>query len=98
MIARPDLVHMDRAATESGADLNRLDLPAGVYTGIWWYARFPNHCAGNGADVSRALGESDMKAWVASIANTIRGVKSDRAGPRLQKEFFDGSRQPATKR
>src|SRR5579875_577732 len=49
MISRPDLVHMDRAKDESGADLQRLDLPQGVYTGIWWYARFPNHYAGDGA-------------------------------------------------
>jgi creatinine amidohydrolase len=98
MIARPDLVHMDRASTESGADLNRLDLPAGVYTGIWWYARFPNHYAGNGADATQALGEFDMKTWVASIANAIRAVRSDQMGPRLQREFFEGSRAPATKR
>jgi creatinine amidohydrolase len=98
MVSRPDLVHVDRASTESGADLNRLDLPAGVYTGIWWYARFPNHYAGNGADANTALGEFDMKAWIANIANAIRSVKSDQMGPRLQKEFFEGSRQPATKR
>jgi creatinine amidohydrolase len=98
MVARPDLVHLDRASTESGADLNRLDLPAGVYTGIWWYARFPNHYAGNGADATAALGEFDMKAWIGNIANAIRAIKSDQVGPRLQKEFFEGARQPATKR
>jgi creatinine amidohydrolase len=98
MISRPDLVHLDRAATESGADLNRLDLPAGVYTGIWWYAKFPNHYAGNGADATTALGQFDMKAWIANIAGAIRAVKSDQMSPRLQKEFFEGSRQPATKR
>ena len=42
MIARPDLVHQDRAASESGADQHRENLPDGVYTGIWWYARFPD--------------------------------------------------------
>src|SRR5262249_21647671 len=31
MISRPDLVRMDRAKDESGADLNRLDLPPGLY-------------------------------------------------------------------
>ena len=42
--ARPDLVHQDRATEQSGADQNRLSaLPGSVYTGIWWYARFPNH-------------------------------------------------------
>ena len=33
MIARPDLVHQDRAASESGADQHRQNLPEGVYTG-----------------------------------------------------------------
>ena len=96
MVARPDLVHLDRAKSESGADRNRLDLPAGVYTGIWWYARFPNHYSGNGADANLALGEFDMKAWIANIANAIRAAKADQVGPRLQKEFFEGSRQPST--
>jgi len=96
MVSRPDLVHLDRAATESGADRNRLDLPSGVYTGIWWYAKFPNHYAGNAADANLALGEFDMKAWITNIAGAIRAVKADQVGPRLQKEFFDGSRQPST--
>lgn len=98
MVARPDLVHLDRAGSESGADRNRLDLPSGVYTGIWWYAKFPNHYAGNGADANLALGEFDMKAWIANIAGAIRAVKSDQMGPRLQKEFFERTSQPATKR
>jgi creatinine amidohydrolase len=98
MISRPDLVHLDRAASESGADRARLDLPPNVYTGIWWYAKFPNHYSGDGTAANTALGEFDMKAWIASVANTIRAVKADQAGPRLQNEFFEGSRQPATKR
>jgi creatinine amidohydrolase len=98
MISRPDLVHQDRAASESGADRARLDLPANVYTGIWWYARFPNHYAGDGAAANTALGEFDMKAAISGVANTLRAVKADQAGPRLQQEFFEGARQPATKR
>ncbi len=42
MISRPDTVHLDRANQESGADQHRQNLPEDVYTGIWWYARFPN--------------------------------------------------------
>ncbi|HXB73963.1 MAG TPA: creatininase family protein [Candidatus Acidoferrales bacterium] len=94
LISRPDLVHMDRAGQESGADRNRLDLPRGVYTGIWWYAKFPDHYAGDGSAATTELGEFDMKAWTASVADTIRAVKADQMGPRLQREFFDGSRQP----
>src|SRR5205085_680136 len=77
MVSRPDLVHLDRAATESGADRNRLDLPNGVYTGIWWYAKFPDHYAGDATGANTALGEFDMKAWSAGIANAIRSIKAD---------------------
>ncbi len=98
MISRPDLVHLDRAPQESGADLNRLDLPKGVYTGIWWYAKFPNHYAGDGAAATKELGEFDMRAWVDDVANTIRAVKSDQVSACLQREFFEEARNPlATK-
>jgi len=94
MIARPDLVHLDRAKQESGADLNRLDLPRNVYTGIWWYAKFPDHYAGDGSVATQALGEYDMKAWVSSIAAALRAIKSDQTSLRLQREFFEKSTHP----
>ena len=94
MVSHPDLVHMDRAATESGADQNRQDLPKGVYTGIWWYAKFPEHYAGDAAGASRALGEFDMKAWADDIANVIRAVKADQVSLRLQNEFFEKAKKP----
>jgi creatinine amidohydrolase len=94
MVSRPDLVHLDRASRESGADLNRLDLPAGVYTGIWWYAKFPNHYAGDGAAATTELGEFDMKAWTSAVANAIRAVKSDQRSLALQREFFEESSHP----
>jgi creatinine amidohydrolase len=94
MISRPDLVHMDRAKTESGADQKRVDLPPTVYTGIWWYAKFPDHYAGDGAPATTELGEFDMNAWAESIADAIRAVKADQVSPRLQNEFFERSKHP----
>lgn len=94
MVSRPDLVHMDRVASESGADRNRLDLPNGVYTGIWWYAKFPEHYAGDAAGANAALGEFDMKAWADGIANAIRAIKADQNSLKLQREFFDKARHP----
>lgn len=94
MISRPDLVHMDRANSESGADQHRLDLPDGVYTGIWWYARFPNHYAGEGAAATRQLGEFDMKAWTDQVVNALRAIKADQESLRLQNEFFEGAKHP----
>ena len=96
MIARPDLVHLDRAAKESGADQARLKLPDGLYTGIWWYARFPNHYAGEGAVASRELGEFEAKTWINAIVQSIRAVKADQESLRLQNEFYEKSKHPLT--
>ena len=95
MVARPDLVHLDRAAQESGTDQARLKaLPRGLYTGIWWYSRFPNHYAGEGAVASRELGEFEVKTWIDAIVQTIRAVKADQESLRLQNEFYDRSKHP----
>jgi creatinine amidohydrolase len=94
MASRPDLAHPERSSTESGADLNRLELPEGVYTGIWWYARFPNHYGGDSAGATAARGEASTTAMAARIANAIRAVKRDETGPRLQKEFFERAAKP----
>jgi creatinine amidohydrolase len=94
MIARPDLVHQERSGEESGADRNRLDLPKTVYTGIWWYAKFPDHYAGDGAAATKELGEFDMKAWTKGVADALRAIKADQVSPRLQREFFEGTADP----
>jgi creatinine amidohydrolase len=94
MIARPDLVHLDRASQESGADQGRLKLPDGLYTGIWWYARFPNHYAGEGAVAARELGEFEAKTWISAIVQSIRAVKADQASLRIQNEFYERSKRP----
>jgi creatinine amidohydrolase len=94
LVSRPDLVHLDRAGQESGEDRNRLDLPQGVYTGIWWYAKFPDHYAGNGALASKELGEFDMNAWSSYVANALRAIKSDNVSLRLQNEFYEKAEHP----
>lgn len=94
LISRPDLVHPDRAPQESGEDQNRLKLPEGVYTGIWWYAKFPNHYSGNGALANRELGEFDMNAYEKSVADVIRALKADTTTMDLQKQYFEQSTHP----
>lgn len=94
MVSRPDLVHQDRAGQESGADEQRLHLPNGVYTGIWWYARFPNHYSGDGSVATKELGEFDMKAWTDGIANVVRAVRADQTSLELQQQFYKDSQHP----
>jgi creatinine amidohydrolase len=94
LIARPDLVHMDRATEESGADQKRLSLPGSVYTGIWWYARFPNHYSGEGAAGNKELGEFDQKEWSRQIAEAIKAIKADNESLKLQNQFFEDAQHP----
>ena len=94
MIARPDLVHIDRANRESGADQHRLNLPEGVYTGIWWYARFPNHYSGDGSAATVELGKFQMDWWIDAVVKTIRAVKADEVSLKLQNEFYEKSKHP----
>jgi creatinine amidohydrolase len=94
LVSHPDLVHLDRAKNESGADMKRLNLPEELYTGIWWYARFPNHYSGDGSVATKELGDWNMKGWIDSIVECIRAVKADDASLRIQNEFYDKSKHP----
>ena len=94
MAHRPDLVHLERTGEESGRDQGRLDVPSNVYTGIWWYAKFPNHYQGDAAGATAARGKALMQQRVSSIVTALRAIKADQSGPRLQKEFFDESQKP----
>jgi creatinine amidohydrolase len=94
LIARPDLVHMDRATSQSGADQKREALPDSVYTGIWWYARFPNHYAGEGAVGTKEMGEFNQREWSRQIAEALKAIKADGVSLKLQNEFYEESQHP----
>ncbi len=94
MISRPDLVHMDRANSQSGADQARLHLPDNLYTGIWWYARFPNHYSGEGSAATHELGQYKMDNWIKAIVDSIKAVKADQTSLKLQNEFFEKAKHP----
>jgi creatinine amidohydrolase len=94
MVSHPDLVHLDRAASESGADQKRVNLPEDVYTGIWWYARFPNHYSGDGSVATKELGEWNMKNWIEAIVEAIRAAKADEQSLKIQNEFYEKSKHP----
>jgi creatinine amidohydrolase len=85
---RPDLVKMDRATAESGANQDRLALPD-LYTAIWWYAKYPNHYAGEGAQATRELGQVLTEQRIQGVVKALRTVKGDTKTLELQKEFFD---------
>jgi creatinine amidohydrolase len=94
LYTHPELVHIDRAAVESGADQKRQNLPEFLYTGIWWYARFPNHYSGDGSVATKELGEWNVQGWISTIVEAIRVVKADDASLKIQNEFYEKSRHP----
>ncbi len=85
---RPDLVKMDSANNESGANQKRLAIP-NVYTAIWWYASYPNHYAGEGAKATRELGQLVTEHFIDSFTVALKAIKADTKTLQLQKEFFD---------
>jgi creatinine amidohydrolase len=94
MVSHPELVHIDRAKQESGADQARVKLPQDLYTGIWWYARFPDHYSGDGSVAVKELGQWNLDGWVASVVEALRAIKADDASLKLQNEFYEKSKHP----
>jgi creatinine amidohydrolase len=89
---RPELVKQDRSNSESGENQKRLSLPD-IYTGIWWYASYPNHYAGDGSVATKEFGQLITDTRVESIVKALKTIKADTKTPALQKEFFDRVRK-----
>lgn len=94
LVTHPNLVHMDRAGNESGADQKRVKLPESVYTGIWWYARFPNHYSGDATTATKEQGEADVQSWINAVVRAIKAIKADDESLKLQHEFYEKSGHP----
>ncbi len=85
---RPDLMRMDRAADQSGANQKRSETP-GLYTPIWWYSSYPNHYAGEGDKATAEFGKFIADYEIASFIKALKVVKSDTKTLQLQNEFYD---------
>jgi creatinine amidohydrolase len=91
---RPELVRLDRAGDESGADQKRQAGLKNAYTGIWWYAAQPNHYRGDGSAGNAAFGQALLEAEAGALVEMIRSVKKDMVTPEVQKKFFDDAAKP----
>ncbi|MCK4826059.1 creatininase family protein [bacterium] len=91
---RPDLVHDDRGKNQSGQDLNLLKNIPYSYTGIWWYAKYPNHYAGDGSHANSKIGELLINSRVQQLVSLIKTSKKDRNIDELQNRFFKQSEKP----
>jgi len=88
MVFMPETVKLQHANDQSGEDLKRLNIK-NVRPGIWWYASYPNHYAGDAAAANAELGKVVIDDRVDVLSKIIRDIKNDTVAPALQKEFFD---------
>lgn len=93
MAIHPNLVRLDQATNQSGNDLNRLQLE-NAFTGINWYASYPNHYAGDAKDANEVLGNVALKPYIEQLSNVIKTVKADQNTLNLQDNFFKESSSP----
>lgn len=91
---RPDLVKTDLASSQSGRDQARLDHLTNAYTGIWWYASYPNHYAGDGSNPQKAIGEFKFNGRARQLAELIKVLKEDDSIANLQNRFYGESEDP----
>jgi creatinine amidohydrolase len=93
----PSLVDQEALKNESGLDQNRLSaLPFG-YTGIWWFAKFPNHFASDNNQPNKRLGELLVTSDASQLAELIKYLKTNNTIQQLQEEFFKKAQNPTQK-
>ncbi|MBQ0025234.1 MAG: creatininase family protein [Bacteroidales bacterium] len=90
----PDRVHTELADSQDASNRKRLSNLSSIYTGIWWYARYPNHYAGDGSKATAEAGEIILESTSEAFAKVIRSVKEDRNVPALTQQFYQEAANP----
>jgi len=65
-----------------------------LYTGIWWYAKYPNHYGGDGSMPNPEIGEIIINSRVDQLTNLIKTLKENDTILNLQDQFFKESSKP----
>jgi creatinine amidohydrolase len=91
---RPELVKVDQAGTQSGKNQARLAEIPNQYTGIWWYAQYPNHYAGDATKSSVELGKLITDSEADQLVQLIKKVKQSNKIEELQNQFYKESANP----
>jgi creatinine amidohydrolase len=95
---RPDLVDVAAIGLESGASQGRLDRMPFGYTGIGWYARFPNHYLGDVAQPDKRLGELLITKDAVQLVELIKYLKNSDTVEDLHNEFYLRAEDPMKKK
>lgn len=89
MASYPDLVDINKVSPEPGTALHRLSHLPAHFSGIWWYADYPQHYAGDARTANVEKGMRLRQIKVDALVEYIQAVKDDQVVPALEKEFFE---------
>lgn len=89
MAAFGSTVRPDRIPEKPADGLGRLKHVPHGFSGIWWYAGYPDHYSGDARPASAEKGKQLIGLCVDSLAEFIAAVKADRVAPALEQEFFN---------
>jgi creatinine amidohydrolase len=93
MASFPDLVDQSNVPPQPATAQKRFShLPAN-FSGIWWYADYPEHYAGDARPASVEKGLRLRQIKVDAFAEYIKAVKADQVVPALEQEFFERERK-----
>jgi creatinine amidohydrolase len=93
----PSYVDLEALNKETGFDQARLSKMPFSYTGIWWYAKFPNHFASDFNQPDKRLGELIIKSEAGQLAELIKYLKQNNTIEELQNEFYKKAQNPLQK-
>ena len=93
----PAFVDQEALKNESGLDQDKLSKLPFAYTGIWWYAKYPNHFASDINTPNKRLGELLITSDANQLAELIKYLKKDNTIEQLQDEFFKRAKNPMQK-
>jgi creatinine amidohydrolase len=93
----PAFVDMEALKNESGLDQDKLSKLPFAYTGIWWYAKYPNHFASDVNTPNKRLGELLIESDASQLAELVKFLKKDNSIQQLQEEFFNRAKNPVKK-
>lgn len=96
LYTHPHTVHLDRIDVEETKGNPRLDYLSenGLYTAIWWYAKYPAHIAGDPSLATAEKGKWLENLYVNNIAKAIKTIKEDDLSLKLQEEFYKKRENP----
>lgn len=84
----PELVKMDQLKPDTSYPLKRLAHIDNLFSGLSWYANYPQHYVGNANYASAEKGKILVEAEVKAFAEFIKAVKSDQVLASLSDDFF----------